>query len=111
MRTKARAQIGLIIFAILFAGITSFDMYSERKVAYHLIYKDQNALYRLRTVTEDQISDPMALNFVSSEISHIEHGIMILTPSNLEVLLFALSVPIFGYLCYYYGKVKAVDSP
>jgi hypothetical protein len=109
MRTKTKAQIWLAIWIILFVGFTSLNMYRERTVTYHLIYKDQNSLYRLRTITEDYISDPLVLIFLSSEITHIEHGITLLGPSLGDIFWFVFGALLFGYFCYYYGKVK-VDS-
>ncbi len=106
MKAKKKAQAYLVIFAIFFVGFTSLDMYQERNVAYHLIYKDQNALYRLRTITEDYISDSMALTFADSEILHIEHGITLLSPSLGDIFWFVFGALIFGYFCYYYGRVK-----
>ena len=106
MQAETKAGIWLVFWIILFVGFTSLDMYRERTVANHLIYKDQNALYRLRTITGEYISDTMALNFVNSEITHIEHGIILLSPSLTDIFLFVLGAFMFGYFCYYYGKVK-----
>ena len=106
MKEKTIVQIWVVVMIISFVGFTSSDMYSERTTAYHLIYKDQNALYRLRTITGEYISDTMALDFVNSEITHIEHGITLLSPSLGDIFWFLFGAFAFGFACYYYGKVN-----
>lgn len=61
MEEKAKAQIWVVFFAILI-GLTSVNMYREKTIAYHLIEKEENALYRLKTVTLNDVNDPMSIH-------------------------------------------------
>jgi len=110
MEEKRKVQIWVVFFAILI-GLTSVNtsvnVYREKTVAYHLVEKEENALYRLKTVALNEINDPFAASFIESEISHIEHGIMLLTPSWFDIGVFIALALGFGYLCYKLGVITA----
>jgi hypothetical protein len=101
MEKRKKIKILVVLFGAVLIGFTSINMYREKTVAYHLIEKDENALYRLKTITLEEISDPFKSSFIESEIAHIEHGILILTP--FDILFFIIWVLAFGYFCHALG--------
>jgi hypothetical protein len=110
MEKRKRAQIWVGFLAIALIILTSVDIYQEKNVKYHLVEKGQNALYRLKTVALDEIDDSFAAFFVESEISHIEHGIILLTSSWFDFLGFMILALGFGYFCYRLGVITGAEK-
>lgn len=66
------------------------DVYTERRVTHHLVEKDQDALYRLETYAKTAIEGmgdpwPGAQYAMESKALHIEHGILLLVPSLIDI--------------------------
>jgi len=106
---------GVIFIAIVLFGSMAYNFYNERKVAHHLVEKDQNALYRLETYAKTAIEGmedpwPGAQSGVELEALHIEHGILLLTLSLIDILFNIAIILLFGYVCFAYGRTKGIKS-
>lgn len=58
----------------------------------------------------NEINDPFATSFIESEISHIEHGIILLTPSWFDIVGFIALALGFGYFCYKLGAIAEIEK-